>query len=81
MHGEEHLQCQAEIAENWSDFDAAIILYKDLKNCCEEGPNKSKESMSSELTTVTESKQSTMCDGLLKIPKINSQIKPRNVVE
>ena len=30
MHGEEHLQCQAEIAENWSDFDAAIILYKDL---------------------------------------------------
>ena len=29
MHGEEHLQCQAEIAENWSDLDAAIILYKD----------------------------------------------------
>jgi hypothetical protein len=55
LHGEEHLQCQAESNENWSDFDAAIILYKDLKNCCEEGPNKSKESMSSELTTVTES--------------------------
>ena len=54
MHGEDHLQCQAEIAENWSDSDAAIILYKDLKNCCEEGPNKSKESMSSELTTVTQ---------------------------
>jgi hypothetical protein len=29
LHGEEHLQCQAESNENWSDFDAAIILYKD----------------------------------------------------
>jgi hypothetical protein len=55
LHGEEQLQCQAESAANWSDFDPAKILYKDLKNCCEEGPNKSKESMSSELTTVTES--------------------------
>jgi hypothetical protein len=81
LHGESIYNAQQKSNDNWSDFDPAIILYKDLKNCCEEGPNKSKESMSSELTTVTESKQSTMSDGLLKIAKINSQIKPRNVVE
>ncbi len=30
MHGEDHLQCQAESVQEWSDFEKAIILYKDL---------------------------------------------------